>query len=132
VSPFGYEKGQSLGVEGRLPEDLVLGAFTTYVEESLGEPIVQAWAFGPELVRRVGIVSGDAAFLVEEAARSGLDVYLTGELSHIAFHQAQEWGLNVVFGGHYATETAGLKALADHINAHLDLETTFIDLPTGA
>jgi putative NIF3 family GTP cyclohydrolase 1 type 2 len=80
----------------------------------------------------VGIVSGGAGFLVEQAAEAGLDVFLTGEMSHNVYHLARELGLNVVYGGHYATEAAGLKALADHLAAKFDLETIFLDLPTGA
>jgi putative NIF3 family GTP cyclohydrolase 1 type 2 len=53
-------------------------------------------------------------------------------LSHQVYHQARELGLNVVYGGHYATETAGLKALAAHLSDRFELETTFLDLPTGA
>jgi putative NIF3 family GTP cyclohydrolase 1 type 2 len=41
-------------------------------------------------------------------------------------------GLNIVYGGHYATETAGLKALAEHLVGQFGLETVFLDLPTGA
>ena len=84
------------------------------------------------MVRRVGIVSGGAGFLVDQAAQAGVDVYLTGEVSHNVYHQASELGLNVVFGGHYATETAGLQALADHLAGRFDLQTVFLDLPTGA
>ncbi|MFC2015312.1 Nif3-like dinuclear metal center hexameric protein [Chloroflexota bacterium] len=131
VIPFGHCKGLSIGVEGCLHQPLSLDAFVQHLEKALGEPVVRVWTFGPETVRRVGVVSGGAGFLVDEAAKAGLDVYLTGELSHNAYHQAREWGLNVVFGGHYATETAGLKALAGHLKTRFDLETTFIDLPTG-
>jgi putative NIF3 family GTP cyclohydrolase 1 type 2 len=38
----------------------------------------------------------------------------------------------VIYGGHYATETAGLKALAEHLEVRFGLETVFVDLPTGA
>jgi putative NIF3 family GTP cyclohydrolase 1 type 2 len=39
--------------------------------------------------------------------------------------------LNVIYGGHYATETLGLKALARHLEEKFGLETTFLDIPTG-
>jgi putative NIF3 family GTP cyclohydrolase 1 type 2 len=84
------------------------------------------------MVRTVGIVSGGAAFLVGQAATAGVDVYLTGEVSHSYFHEAEELKMNVVFGGHYATETAGLKALGAHLTAKFGLDVTFLDLPTGA
>lgn len=83
-------------------------------------------------VQRIGIVSGGAGFLAGQAAEAGVDVYLTGEVSHSVYHEAQELGLNVVYGGHYATETAGLKSLAQHLVDRFGLETVFLDLPTGA
>lgn len=132
VAPFGNYQGSSAGVAGHLPQATSLEQFAARVEGALGEPVVRVWPFGSETVRRVGIVSGGAGFLVNQAAAAGVDVYLTGELSHSVFHQARELGLNVVYGGHYATETAGLKALADHMAEKFGLETTFLELPTGA
>jgi dinuclear metal center YbgI/SA1388 family protein len=132
VAPFGLYKGYPAGVAGTLPQAVGLEAFAAQVEEVLGEPVIRIWPFGPSVVRRVGIVSGGASFLLDQAAEAGVDVYLTGEMSHSAYHQAQELGLNVVFGGHYATETAGLKALADHLAHKFGLTTVFLDLPTGA
>jgi dinuclear metal center YbgI/SA1388 family protein len=129
---FGDYKGYPAGVAGTLPSELSLEVFTERVEKVLGEPIVRVWPFGRRRVRRVGIASGGAGALVEQAAEAGVDVYLTGEVSHSVYHQARELGLNVIFGGHYATETAGLKALAGHLGERFHLRMTFLDLPTGA
>ena len=129
---FGEYKGEPAGVAGQLPTSQTLDQFVAHVEELLGEPAVKVWPFGRRSVQSVGIVSGGAAFLVGQAAAAGVDVYLTGEMSHSHYHQAQELGLNIVFAGHYATETAGLKALAEHLAGRFDLETVFLDLPTGA
>ena len=132
AAPFGDYKGHPAGVAGQLPKACSLAQFVAEAEASLGEPVVRVWAFGPDTVRRIGVVSGGAGFLVGEAAKADVDVYLTGEVSHNVYHDAQELGLNVVYGGHYATETAGLKALAEHLSERFDLETVFLDLPTGA
>lgn len=132
VAPFGDYQGQPPGFAGHLPGELALPQFVQQVETTLGESAIRIWDFGPETVRRVGIISGGAAFLLDQVWQAGIDTYLTGEMSHSAFHQARELGLNVVFAGHYATETAGVKALADHLARRFDLETLFLDLPTGA
>lgn len=132
AAPFGDYKGHPAGVAGQLPKARSLAQFVAETEASLGEPAVKVWAFGSETVERIGIVSGGAGFLVGEAAKADVDVYLTGEVSHNVYHDARELGLNVVYGGHYATETAGLKALAEHLSDRFDLETVFLDLPTGA
>lgn len=132
TAPFGQYKGRPVGVTGSLSQDMGLKIFAARVEEALGKPVIRIWPFGPPDVRRVAIVSGGAGFMVDQAAEAGVDVYFTGEVNHSVYHQAQELCLNVVFGGHYATETAGLKALADHLAGQFRLETLFLDLPTGA
>jgi putative NIF3 family GTP cyclohydrolase 1 type 2 len=82
-------------------------------------------------VRRVAIVSGGAARDIALAAGAGCDTFVTGETSHSHYHDAAEYGINVFFGGHYATETVGLKALAEHLEGEFGLSWEFIDRPTG-
>ena len=132
LRPFGEYQDVLLGTAGCLPATVSLGEFAAQVEKMLEEQIIQIWPFGPSNVRRVGIISGGAADFLDQAAAAGADVYLTGEVSHGSYHKAHELGLNVVFGGHYATETVGLKALAEHLADKFDLGTVFLDLPTGA
>jgi dinuclear metal center YbgI/SA1388 family protein len=132
VEPFGDYKGHPAGFAGRLSQPCSLEQFAAQVEQSLGEPVLRIWPFGSDTVQKVGIVSGGAGPLVSQAAEAGVDVYLTGEVSHVAYHEAQELGVNVVYGGHYGTETAGLKSLAEHLSDRFGLETTFLDLSTGA
>ncbi len=86
---------------------------------------------GPERVQRIGIISGGAARDVVAAAAAGCDTYITGETSHSSYHDAAEYGINVIYAGHYATETVGLKALAAHLEVQFALPSTFIDRPTS-
>jgi dinuclear metal center YbgI/SA1388 family protein len=88
-------------------------------------------AEGPEQVQRIGIISGGAARDIATAAAAGCDTYITGETSHSSYHDAAEYGVNVIYAGHYATETVGLKALAAHLDVQFGLPSTFIDRPTG-
>jgi len=67
---------------------------------------------GPEEVRRVAVLTGGGASALTEAAALGLDTLITGEAPHHAYHEAMEMGVNLLLGGHYATETFGVKALA--------------------
>jgi len=87
--------------------------------------------FGPERVRRVGVVTGGAGSMIAQAAAAGLDTYVTGEGAHHTFFDAEELGLNVFYAGHYATETVGVKALAAHLAAQFGLPWTFLHHPTG-
>jgi len=119
-----------VGVVAHAPAGLTLSALVEQVEAVLGfTPRVQAC--GPETVQRVAIVSGGPARNIAKAAQAGCDTYLTGEPSHSVYHDPAEYGINVIFAGHYATEKVGLQALARHLEAKFGLETTFIDLPTG-
>lgn len=87
--------------------------------------------FGPDRPQRVGIVTGAGGSLIPQAAAAGLDTYITGEGQHWTFFDAEELKLNVIYAGHYATETVGVKALAEHLSKKFDLPWTFLDHPTG-
>ena len=65
------------------------------------------------------------------AREAGLDTYITGEGPHHSYFDATEWGLNVIYAGHYATETLGVQALASHLAERFDLDWEFHDHPTG-
>ena len=87
--------------------------------------------FGPERLQRVGIVTGAGGSMIPQAAAAGLDTYVTGEGQHWTFFDAEELGINVYYAGHYATETVGVKALAEHLSKKFDLPWVFLDHPTG-
>lgn len=129
-STFGDYKGVQIGVIGTTSKPLRLAAFAAVVEKELNGP-ADVFAFGPRTVRRIGIISGAGAMLAEEAAAAGCDTLLTGETSHAAMHPAREAGINIVFGGHYATETVGLLALQRHVAKQFGLPGVFVNAPTG-
>jgi putative NIF3 family GTP cyclohydrolase 1 type 2 len=59
----------------------------------------------------------------------GIDTFITGEAPHWAAVAAEELGMNLLLGGHYATETFGVKALAAHLSKRFKLPWEFLDLP---
>ena len=85
-----------------------------------------------KMARRVACVSGGAADMARQIAEAGYDTYVTGEVSHSSAPLIEELGINVIFGGHYATETLGLRALAARLRREFGVETRLIELPTGA
>jgi len=85
---------------------------------------------GPETCERIGIVTGGAGAELKQAA-AGVDTFITGEGPHWTYALAEELGLNVFYGGHYATETFGVKALAAALSKRFKVPATFIDHPTG-
>ena len=124
---FGEEYGMRIGVWGEV--DIPRAVLAQRLGEVVGgHP--RLMAFGPERVRRVGIVTGAAGSMIGQAAAQGLDTYITGEGAHHTFFDAEELGLNVFYAGHYATETFGVKALAERLCTEFDLPWTFLDHPT--
>lgn len=86
---------------------------------------------GHNLCKNIGVVTGGAGAELKLAARDGVDTFITGEGPHWTFALAEELGLNVFYGGHYATETFGVKALAAHLSKKFKLPWEFLDYPTG-
>ena len=76
-------------------------------------------------------MTGGAGGDLKIAADEGVDTFVTGEGPQWTFAMAEEFGLNVLYGGHYATETFGVKALAAHLSKRFNLPWEFLDHPTG-
>lgn len=86
---------------------------------------------GPRVCRQIGVVTGGAGSELRKAADEGIDTFVTGEGPHWTYALAEELGVNVLYGGHYATETFGVKALAAHLSAKYKVPWHFLDHPTG-
>jgi dinuclear metal center YbgI/SA1388 family protein len=82
---------------------------------------------GPARVKRLAIVSGAAADLVDEA--TGCDAFLTGEPKERVMAEAEEAGIHFFAAGHYATETFGINRLGELLSAEHGVEHRFVDLP---
>jgi dinuclear metal center YbgI/SA1388 family protein len=92
---------------------------------------IRADLFGSQTIQRLAIVTGGGAFLLPQVLAAGLDAYLTGEPKHSYFHFTKENKLNVIYAGHYETETFGVIALAEHLQEKFQLPFEFFDFPTG-
>jgi len=122
--------GVMIGVCGHVEKGLSLQTLIDRIEIQL-ETSVRVSAHGPATVDRVAIVSGFGADEVGAAKALGADTFLTGETSHAHYWAAADHGLNVLYAGHYATETVGVRALGDHLAQRFGLATRFLDFPTG-
>ena len=72
---------------------------------------------------KVGICSGGAGEFAEEAKRLGCDVYLTGEASWGDVIAAENCGMKMYCGGHYATEVFGVRAVSVEMKRALKVAT---------
>jgi putative NIF3 family GTP cyclohydrolase 1 type 2 len=102
--------------------------FSTLVQEKL-ERMPLVFSYGPEEIERVAVLTGGAARYVEQAAAEGYHCFVTGEADEPTKHAAKEAGIHFVAGGHYATETLGVRALAAKLADEFGLQWEFVDLP---
>lgn len=128
LKPFFETKGQLLGLRGELA--LTREQLGRRLEKVVAGP-VKLLAGGPVRCRQIGVVTGGAGAELKLAADAGVDTFITGEGPHWTFPLAEELGINVFYGGHYATETFGVKALAAHLSERFKLSWTFLDHPSG-
>ncbi|MEO8290430.1 MAG: Nif3-like dinuclear metal center hexameric protein [Gaiellaceae bacterium] len=116
------------GYGGKLADPTPMSDLSTLIQEKLGQmPLV--FSYGPELVERVAVLTGGAARYVGQAAAEGYDCFVTGEADEPTKHAAKEAGIHFVAGGHYATETLGVRALCRKLAEEFGLQWEFVDLP---
>jgi len=126
--PFFFEKGQFIGFKAKLVVDLA--TLQKRLQTVVGGP-VKLIEGGPARTGVVGVVTGGAGAELFTAAAEGVDTFITGEGPHWTYPAAEELGINLLYAGHYATETFGVKALAAHLSRKYRLPWEFIDHPTG-
>lgn len=130
LRPFGLFKGIKMGFCGEFEEVVTIKQVLEML--SLNEAqCLSILPFGPELIKTAAVISGGAAYEVAEAIEERVDLYITGEISHSVYHSCMENRINMISGGHYNTETLGVKMLAKKVSKELGIETCFIDNPTG-
>ena len=128
TEPFLEIKGQLAGVKCRA--EILRDELARRLAHSLGEP-AKLISYGPAVTNTIGIITGGAGSEIDAVAREGVDTFITGEATHAGAVAAEELGVNLFLGGHYATETFGVKALAAHLSERFGVPCEFIAAPTG-
>ncbi len=128
---FGAYEGVEIGWWGTFERPVAAPELRERLAGALDGSAVHLVPGGPDRVERVGVVTGSGASFVREAADRGLHALVTGEGSHHAHFDAVELGVHLLFGGHYATEVFGVRALVEHLADRFGLEWSFIHQPTG-
>ncbi len=129
IEPFGWYKGKQIGFKGSLATPADLNTIITKLGTKR-EDCLSVLPLGKAEIKTIAIVSGGAADDVREAISDGIDLYITGEVSHQIYHECLESKINFVAAGHYFTETFGVKAVAKQVEKELGLKTIFISNPT--
>jgi len=126
--PFFEHNGISLGLRGAWTGNR--NGLLASLRQTLGGA-VHVCPGGPETIASVGVITGGAGSEVAKVAAAGVDTFVTGEGPHWSYPLAEELGINLFYGGHYATETFGVKCLAEVLGREFQLPWSFIDHPTG-
>jgi dinuclear metal center YbgI/SA1388 family protein len=128
LKPFFFEKGRFIGWQTRQKIS------RHELSEKLGKVLGRAPVLltgGPEECQKIGVVTGGAGAELKIAAKEGVDAFITGEGPHWTHALAEHSGINVFYGGHYATETFGVKALAAVLSKQFRVPWSFLDHPSG-
>jgi len=125
---FGRYHGVKIGYAGKFKTSKNLHSITSRLSGTLRTDC-DLYSFGKKCVRSIGIVSGGGGSMLVDAVQEGLDCFLVGEIDLGVYNAAKEHGINLIVGGHYATETVGVKSLMPLLERTFDVSTVFISDP---
>ncbi len=129
ISPELEMGGQSIGLAGHFQGSVA--ELKTRFEQLLTSPVTGHLASPDAPAGRIALCSGAAGPEIYKMHAKGYRTFITGEENHWVLNAAADLGMNILFGGHYATETFGVKALGELLAKQFALPTLFIDHPTG-
>ena len=127
LEPFGEYDGIKIGFKGTINK-ISAETLSQDLTEKLGSPVK---VIGVGDIQSIGLVTGGAADIVQQASSEGLDAFITGEGANHHYHEAIEGKCILIFAGHYATETEGVKSVGLHLEQKFQIVTEFLDYPTG-
>jgi len=123
--------GAPTGLVARFPTPVAAASLATLLGAI--SPRFLFFEGGPPTIATVGIVTGGAPRLASEAARLGLDLFITGEASEHSQATAREERIHVAACGHHRTEVFGPRALAQRLaSAFPGLPVDFLDVDNPA
>jgi len=128
--PFGLYHGRYVGYKGNLKKPLTLDEAVKKIS-FMNRPPLGIFPFGKSESQSCAVISGGAAQEAFQALEENVDLYVTGESSHTVYHHALEGRMNIIAGGHYSTEVWGVRRMMEECAKKLDIDTVFIDVPTG-
>ncbi|MEN6372610.1 MAG: Nif3-like dinuclear metal center hexameric protein [Armatimonadota bacterium] len=121
--PYSYGYGRV----GRLGKPMKLSEFQQVVEESLESHHIRMIGNSDKPVEVVALCGGGGKRLISDAAMAGADVYITGDIGHHDFLDADALGLAVIDAGHYETERPGMESLAAKLSSEYAGESVTVE-----
>ncbi|MEO7964106.1 MAG: Nif3-like dinuclear metal center hexameric protein, partial [Gemmatimonadaceae bacterium] len=132
---FGQYDGVDIGVAGEcdLLTSTVLARADSFARPLGGSARASLFDVGRRTKRWAIITgAGGGSREIDEARTRGIDTLIVGEGPHHATVSAPDAGIVVIFAGHYATETVGVRAIAEMAGKHFSLPHKFLLVPTGS
>jgi dinuclear metal center YbgI/SA1388 family protein len=131
---FAWTRGISIGVSGEA--DIATAGLLERAKRfsrTHGGDAIATDASPGRRTKRWAMCSGAGASseTLQEAHALGADTLIVGEGPHHTAVEAQELGISVIYAGHYATETLGVRAIAEHLAEKFGIGWTMIHAPTG-
>ena len=126
---FHLWKGELLGLKEDM--DFSLAELADRVRVAVGGEVNICRGGDSSNVGMVGVITGGAGSEVQAMADAGINTFVTGEGPHWSYPLAEELGINVIYGGHYATETFGVLKLTEVLAQRYSLCKYFVEHPSG-
>jgi dinuclear metal center YbgI/SA1388 family protein len=134
TATFARFQGVSIGVSGESQvETAVLADQARKFAKSYGSEVRTTFIGSDRQTKRWGICTGAGASTetLNEALEMRIDTLIVGEGPHWTAVYAEENELAIIYAGHYATETLGVRALAENLGAKFEIPSSFVSTPTG-
>lgn len=128
IKPFGTYENETIGFMGTFKKPTTIKKISKILSEKLNSKPV-CFDFGPEKIKSLGVISGGAQKMFDQAIDENLDLYITGEVSEFVQETARENKINFISAGHYNSEKAGIFALQKLVASKFRVKTEFIDIP---
>jgi dinuclear metal center YbgI/SA1388 family protein len=130
LEPFGLYHGRKIGYKGVLARPMTTEEAVRKIA-FMNRPPLGIYQFGKKENISCAVVSGGGAHEARQAVDEGIDLYITGEMTHSVYHDCLEGKINMIAGGHYSTEVWGVRSVMRHCAEELHIDVEFVDVPTG-
>ncbi len=119
-------KGEPLGMGlvGLLKNPGTLAEIAGRCRKALGLKSLRCWAPPGVKFSRIALCGGSGGSLIDLAAASGAELFISGDFRYHDLGKARGYGLGLIDAGHAATELPVVACLTDYLNSCL-LEAGF-------
>lgn len=122
-------RGRAIGAIGAASKRMTMHDLVEQITLLVGSAPRAVYEYGPQTVRRLGVVTGGGQGYLLEAIARGCDTFFTGEVGEPSEGIAREEGINFIAAGHYNSEKIGIQAVGELLRSQFGVEVFFCDVP---